>query len=260
MYSWDKPSGKFAQNRQQKREMKVEQKLMMFEERDKLQGRLYAFNTALVTILNILIAVVSAAMIVSTVVLGGSSYHGFGWMFYAFFTALFACAAWSTYGIHTEIQPVIRMSTLLFIVILLVEVIVTCVGLMNGSVENYYLGLAWDSAANQARVAVQESVNCCGWSTFGQNIGDPCPVSAKFPCLPLVRANWSSYFMVLGVTFGAMAITQLIIVLLSCQRSSKLDRDRVHLNQFRAQQLQDKYDQNKPNQKDDKQLVEIALN
>jgi hypothetical protein len=80
------------------------------------------------------------------------------------------------------------------------------------------LEAGWKSASNDERVVVQNTWNCCGFSTFNTTIGDPCPTSATAECYGAVQAqinndwNWLSGAAVLICLFEFASVALAVML------------------------------------------------
>ena len=70
---------------------------------------------------------------------------------------------------------------------------------------------AWDGSDNEARVALQNQVQCCGLDTYNDaKAGRPCPQSTDQPCFQALNDELNSNFQLVALLGVAVTVVELI--------------------------------------------------
>jgi len=96
-------------------------------------------------------------------------------------------------GVFTFNNYVLALYGFLLVLMLIVQITVTSYAYTHESNMQKMLLKEWNKSDDATKNALQDSLSCCGFSTFGENAGSVCPAVADDACYPHLKSQLAGY-------------------------------------------------------------------
>lgn len=105
--------------------------------------------------------------------------------------------------------------------ILIAQIVIGTLAYVVASSTESLLTSGWATASNELRVNTQNQFHCCGFQSFQETKGDPCPSDTDKPCLQAIRASLDRNITNLSIVGMATAIIEVGVILFQPQLENK---------------------------------------